>query len=141
MSCRVPTKPADASSPGTRLAAPEVDPRARKLFDALSEILRSAEPANEPPRWVELAAEAKRRGMGTPALRQWCIKRGVTIRVESTRRAWVSPQEIDAAIELLPTARDVASTSAPVEPAAPAAMSPAEVERKVDEYLARRRSV
>lgn len=71
---------------------------------AVLSALRDVVPSNDLPRWVDLSAEAKRRGMSTTALRAWCMKHKIEIREDSHRRAWVSPQAIDAAIEGLPVA-------------------------------------
>lgn len=76
---------------------------------AVLSALREAVPSNDQPRWVDLAAEAKRRGVSTTALRAWCLKHRVEIREDSHRRAWVSPQAVDAAIEGLPVATRSAS--------------------------------
>jgi hypothetical protein len=73
------------------------------LLAALSKVVEPS--ANS--QWVALDAEAKKRGLSTTALRRWCMRRGVVIRQESHRRAWVSPRSIDEVIENLPTA-DVA---------------------------------
>lgn len=81
-----------------------VDDPAVRLGHAVLSVLRDVAPSNDTPRWVDLAAEAKRRGMSTTALRDWCLKRGIPIHQESHRRAWVSPQAIDAAVEGLPVA-------------------------------------
>ena len=78
---------------------------AEKLGKALLSLIAEAAPANtDTPRWVDLGAEAKRRGKSTSSLRAWCQRRGVTIRESSHREAWVSPAEIDRAIEGLPVA-------------------------------------
>ncbi len=87
---------------------------AHELVDTLRRVLGVEPAANgiSPPQWVDLAAEAKRRGMSTTALRVWCLKRGVTIREESHRRAWVQPAAIDAAVEGLPAAKRAQSPPA-----------------------------
>ncbi len=56
------------------------------------------------PRWVRLPEEAKLRGFTAEGLRRWCRARGVQIRQENHRDAWVSPAEIDAAVEAMPVA-------------------------------------
>lgn len=56
------------------------------------------------PRWVALEGEARARRMNTEALRVWCLKHRVPIREENNRRAFVSPEAIDAAVEALPLA-------------------------------------
>lgn len=91
-----------------------VDPAAR-IGQAVLSALRDLAPANDTPRWVDLAAEARRRGMTTTALRAWCLKVGVVIREESHRRAFVSPQAIDAAVEGLPVAKRAPSRQPPTE--------------------------
>lgn len=79
---------------------------AHELGAALLRAMREA-PANSasPPAWVTLASEAARRGMSTSAMRHWCHRRNVTIREGSHKDAWVSPAEVDRAIEGLPPAR------------------------------------
>lgn len=73
---------------------------AAKVGAVLLAALAEASPANsDQPRWVSLGAEAKRRGYSTSGLRAWCLRHGVTIREESHRDAWVSPAEIDRAVE------------------------------------------
>lgn len=73
---------------------------AAKVGAVLLAALAEAAPANtDAPRWVSLALEAKRRGYTTPAFRAWCLRHRVTIREESHRDAWVSPAEIDRAVE------------------------------------------
>lgn len=79
---------------------------AHDLGAALLRVMREA-PANNAalPAWVTLATEAQRRGMSTSAMRAWCHRHGVTIREGSHKDAWVSPAEVDRAIEGLPPAR------------------------------------
>lgn len=73
---------------------------AAKVGAVLLAALAEAAPANtDAPRWVSLALEAKRRGYTTTAFRAWCLRHRVTIREESHRDAWVSPAEIDRAVE------------------------------------------
>lgn len=73
---------------------------AAKVGAVLLAALAEASPANtDAPRWVSLALEARRRGYSTTAMRAWCLRHGVTIREESHRDAWVSPAEIDRAVE------------------------------------------
>lgn len=86
-----------------------VEDHAARLGHAVLSVLRDVAPSNDTPRWVDLAAEAKRRGMSTTALRAWCLKHKLEIREDSHRRAWVSPQAIDAAVEGLPVATKAAS--------------------------------
>ena len=82
---------------------------AERVTEALTALLE-ARPANaDRPHWVSLPSEAARRGMGTNAFRQWCHRRGVTIREGSHREAWVAPAEVDRAIEGLPAAKRPAS--------------------------------
>ncbi len=71
-------------------------------------------PANDDARvkWVALPEEARRRGLSTEALRRWCYARGVIIRQSSHRDAWVSPADVDAAVERLPRARAPGSLEA-----------------------------
>lgn len=84
------------------------DPAVRIGYAVLS-ALRDVAPSNDTPKWMDLAAEARRRGMGTSALRAWCLKHDVPIREDSHRRAWVSPVAIDRAVEGLPSATRAAS--------------------------------
>lgn len=71
---------------------------------AILAAVRDALPANDRPAWVTLASEAQRRGHSTTAFRRWCERHGVQIRQESHRDAWVSPAEVDRAVEGLPLA-------------------------------------
>lgn len=87
---------------------------ATELGATLLRALREASPANAPsvPRWRRIEAEAALRGFSsTRALRDWCLRHGVTPREDSHRDTWVSPAEIDAAVErfppVLPTARQL----------------------------------
>lgn len=79
---------------------------AAELGGALLRAIREATP--EPvaaPRWRRIEAEAVARGFSsTRALREWCMRRGVTLREENHRDTWVNPSEIDAAVERLPAA-------------------------------------
>lgn len=79
---------------------------AAELGGALLRAIREATP--EPvaaPRWRRIEAEAVARGFSsTRALREWCMRRGVTLREENHRDTWVNPAEIDAAVERLPAA-------------------------------------
>lgn len=59
--------------------------------------------ADLPPEWVRIESEAARRGFGsTRAFRAWCLKRGVAIREDSPRVAWVRVPDVDAAVQGLP---------------------------------------
>jgi len=79
---------------------------ARDLGQAVLSAIAAMGPANaDRPAWVTLASEAARRGMSTSAMRHWCHRRKVTIREGSHKDAWVSPAEVDRAIEGLPPAK------------------------------------
>jgi hypothetical protein len=85
-----------------------VSDTAHDLGTALLRALREAAPANDnspAPAWVTLAREAGRRGMSTSAMRAWCHRHKVTIREASHKDAWVSPADVDRAIEGLPPAK------------------------------------
>lgn len=85
---------------------------AEALASAVLALVRDVAPANTAtPRWVSLAAEATRRGYTTTAFRRWCERHSVPIREGSHRDAWVSPAEVDRAVEGLPLA-----TTAPDSP-------------------------
>ena len=76
------------------------------LGTAILKALRGvdASASNDGPRFVSLASEAARRGYSTRSFRAWCVRRGVPIREGSHREAWVSPADVDRAIEGLPVA-------------------------------------
>jgi len=79
---------------------------AHDLGTAILRALREEAPANaDRPAWVTLSSEAARRGMSTSAMRAWCYRRKVVIREGSHKDAWVSPAEVDRAIEGLPLAK------------------------------------
>ncbi len=80
---------------------------ARDLGEVLLRALRQVAPVSATPVWVALPGEAKRRGMTTRALRDWCRRHDVEIRESSHRDAWVSPAAIDQAIEGFRTVRRV----------------------------------
>jgi len=66
-------------------------------------MLRELAPANDPPRWRRIEAEALRRGFSsTRAFRTWCLSRKVPLREDNHRDTWVEPAAVDAAVELLP---------------------------------------
>lgn len=92
---------------------------ATELGATLLRALREASPANATPvpRWRRIEAEAALRGFSsTRALRDWCLRHGVTPREDSHRDTWVSPAEIDAAVErfppVLPGARQLGARAA-----------------------------
>jgi hypothetical protein len=86
---------------------------AAELGSVLLRLLREATPPPVvPSRWRRIEAEAVARGFSsTRALREWCLRHGVTPREDSHRDTWVQPAEIDAAVErlpaVLPTARQL----------------------------------
>lgn len=85
---------------------------AEALASAVLALVRDVAPANsDAPRWVTIAAEAKRRGHTTTSFRRWCERHRVPIREGSHRDAWVSPADVDRAVEGLP----LAATSTPPE--------------------------
>lgn len=54
------------------------------------------------PRWVLLSEEARVRGFRNAlAFKRWCVKRRVALKRDG-RRLWVSPGEVDRAVEGLP---------------------------------------
>lgn len=106
--------------------------RAHLVGVALLNALREAVPTNsDAPRWVALAEEAKRRGKSTSAFRDWCHRHGVAIREESHRDAWVSPADVDRAIEGLPLATRAPSRETRTE-------AEADVDRVLDRRAKRR---
>ena len=75
--------------------------------------------ADLPPEWVRIESEAARRGFGsTRAFRAWCLKRGVAIREDSPRVAWVRVPDVDAAVQGLPLVTKAAPK--PPRPSKPA---------------------
>lgn len=54
------------------------------------------------PRWVLLSEEARVRGFRNAlAFKRWCVKQRVALKLDG-RRLWVSPVEVDRAVESLP---------------------------------------
>ncbi len=76
------------------------DPLLDVLVAAVIERLPRPTPANDgSPAWRTLAAEARIRGKSVRAFRRWCTSHGVEIRQDSHRDAWVSPAQVDRAVE------------------------------------------
>lgn len=81
------------------------DDHARHLGAALIAAVRAMQPSSDqPPEWVALDAEAKRRGKSTRQFRAWCVSHCVEIRQENHRDAWVRPADVDRAVAGMPVA-------------------------------------
>lgn len=77
--------------------SPVADPMLDSIVNA---VLAKLPAANDTaPAWRALSAEARLRGKSPRAFRRWCVTHGVTIRQENHRDAWVSPAEVDRAVE------------------------------------------
>ncbi|MBI5511462.1 MAG: hypothetical protein HY903_22105 [Deltaproteobacteria bacterium] len=73
----------------------------------------AADPPGVAPRWVLLSEEARVRGFRNAlAFKRWCRKRNVAIVTEG-KFQWVSPAEVDRALDAL------SLQAAPSEPVAP----------------------
>lgn len=81
------------------------DDHARHLGEALIAAVRALQPSSDqPPEWVALDAEAKRRGKSTRQFRAWCVSHRVELRQENHRDAWVRPADVDRAVAGMPVA-------------------------------------
>lgn len=78
---------------------------ARHLGEAIIAAVRAMQQgSDEPPEWVALDAEAKRRGKSTRQFRAWCVSHRVELRQENHRDAWVRPADVDRAVAGMPIA-------------------------------------
>ncbi len=82
------------------------------LREAIEGVLRETADGRDTPRWRRIEAEATRRGFpSTRAFRSWCLVRRVEVREDSHRDTWVSPAEVDAAVERMPIVSRRASSA------------------------------